>query len=221
MAVYRALPQRLSHIHGRYLTPTWSTIGMGVVSAAFYLLMPAISPNILLALIGAIGLQIAFYYGLTGIACAWYYRRSLFQSVRHFVMRGVVPLAGGLFLFVMFVYATKIYGEPDNLTDDNGHNVTIFGIGAVAVVGIGSLLVGFVLLAVQWATTPDYFRGLTLPRRSHGDLLLTGEVPLGVEPITLPDSREATVIAQDLSNLPPGQVAVDPVTGETYSRPED
>jgi amino acid transporter len=221
MAVYKAIPVKFARIHPRYLTPTWATIGMGLVSAAFYLLMTWLSPNILLALIGAIGLQIAFYYGLTGIACAWFYRRSLRSSLRHFTMRGLIPLVGGLFLFVMFVYATKIYSQPDNLTDNDGNNVTIFGIGAVAVVGIGSLLLGFVLLAAQWMASPDYFKGRTLPRRSHGDLILVGETPIGVEAISLPDSREATVIAPDLSNLPAGSQAVDPVTGETYQAPPD
>ena len=214
MAVYRALPSKFARIHRTYLTPTWSTIGMGLVSAAFYLLMTAISQNILLALIGAIGLQIAFYYGLTGIACAWFYRRSLLSSTRHFVMRGVIPMLGGIFLFVMFGYAAKIYAQADNLTDDAGNNITIFGIGAVAVVGIGALLLGFVLLAAQWAVSPSYFRGETLPRRSHGDLLMYGDLPLGAETIALPDSRQATaVIAPDLSNLPAGQKAIDPLTG--------
>ena len=221
MAVYRAIPAKFARIHPRYLTPTWSTVGMGVVSAAFYLLMTWLSPNILLALIGAIGLQIAFYYGLTGIACAWFYRRTLTSSVRHLINRGVLPLVGGLFLFGMFIYATKIYAKASNLTDSNGKNVTIFGIGAVAVVGIGSLLFGLVLLALQWANSPQYFRGETLPRRSSGDLLLYGEHPPGADPVTLPDSREATVIAPDLSNLPPGQIAVDPQGGKHARPPKD
>ena len=114
----------------------------------------------------------------------------------------------------MFVYATHIYAQPDNLTDDANKNVTIFGIGAVAVVGIGSLLLGFVLIGVQWAANPSYFRGKTLPRRSSGDLLLRGEQALGGPQLALPDSREATVIAPDLSNLPPGQAAVDPEGGK-------
>jgi len=58
-----------------------------------------------------------------------------------------------------------------------------------------------------------------LPRRSHGDLLLVGEVPIGAEPIALPDSREDLIIAPDLSNLPPGRTAVDPATGETFEKP--
>lgn len=222
MAVYRALPAKFARIHPRYLTPTWSTVGMGIVSAAFYLLMTAISQNILAALIGAIGLQIAFYYGLTGIACAWFYRRSLTSSLRHFVMRGVIPLLGGVFLFVMFLYATKVYAQADELTDDNGDNITIFGIGAIAVVGIGSLLLGLVLLAAQWAASPSYFRGQTLPRGRAGDLLLYGDtLPGAAVAVLLPDSREATVIAPDLSNLPPGQRAIDPASGETFDNRPD
>lgn len=221
MAVYRAIPVRFARIHPKYLTPTWATIGMGLVSAVFYLLMTWVSPNILLALIGAIGLQIAFYYGLTGIACAWFYRRSLATSVRHFFMRGLLPVAGGVFLFYMFGFATKTYAHQNNLVDSNGNNITLFGIGAVAVVGIGALLLGFVLLAIQWAVNPGYFRGETLPRRNHTDLLLLGEQLPGADPITLPDSREAIVIAPDLSNLPAGATAVDPVTGETFESPAE
>jgi amino acid transporter len=222
MAVYRAIPAKFARIHPRYLTPTWSTIGMGLVSAAFYLLMTALSQNILLALIGAIGLQIAFYYGLTGIACAWFYRKTLTDSLRHLLTRGVIPVVGGVFLFVMFVYATHVYAQADNLTDDNGNNITIFGIGAVAVVGIGSLLLGFVLLAAQWASSPAFFRGETLPMRHSGDLLLYGDTqPLLADPLTLPDSREHTVIAPDLSNLPPGTRAVDPTTSKTFEKDGD
>ena len=47
MAVYQAIPAKFARIHPKFLTPTWSTIGMGLVSAAFYLLMTPISPNIL------------------------------------------------------------------------------------------------------------------------------------------------------------------------------
>ncbi|HXR43959.1 MAG TPA: APC family permease, partial [Pseudolysinimonas sp.] len=60
MAVYKAIPARFARIHPKFLTPTWSTVGMGVVSAAFYLLFTLVSPNLLSALIGSIGLMIAF-----------------------------------------------------------------------------------------------------------------------------------------------------------------
>ncbi|MET3807410.1 amino acid transporter [Nakamurella sp. UYEF19] len=216
MAVYKAVPRNFARIHPKYLTPTWSTIGMGAVSIGFYLLITIISTSLLAALIGSIGLQIAFYYGLTGMACAWFYRKTLLSSFRHLLMRGIIPLVGGIFLFAMFVYGLVSYAAADWLTDDAGKNVTIFGIGAVAVVGMLALGVGFVLIALQWWRSPDFFQGRTLPRRS-ADLVLVGVVE-GV-PSTLPGSGEqGTVIAKDLSNLPVGQVAIDPETGETFRK---
>jgi amino acid transporter len=221
MGVYRAIPAQFARIHPRYLTPTWATIGMGLVSAGFYLLMTWLSPDILLSLILAVGIQIAFYYGLTGIACIWFYRHTLTDSVRHLVNRGIIPALGGIFLFVMFVYATVQFAHKDYLQDGDGKNITLLGMGAVAVVGIGSLLFGFILLALQWRANPAYFQGRTLPKGADGDLLLYGENAPGADPITLPDSREATVIAPDLSNLPVGQVAVDPETGRRFTRSPD
>ena len=50
---------------------------MGVVSILFYVLFTLISSSLLLALIGSVGLMIAFYYGLTGFACVWFYRKTL------------------------------------------------------------------------------------------------------------------------------------------------
>jgi hypothetical protein len=52
---------------------------------------------------GALGLMIAFYYGLTGFACAWFYRKTFTRTTRDFVVRGVIPLLGGLVLLVMFM----------------------------------------------------------------------------------------------------------------------
>ena len=106
----------------------------------------------------------------------------------------------------------------EGLTDDDGNNVTIFGYGAVAVVGIGALALGLVLMVIQWLTSPDYFHGLTLPRRSSSDLVLVPAT--GVEAkFGLPDSGDMpTVIAPDLSNLPPGETAVNPETGEEFTR---
>ncbi|THG31813.1 APC family permease [Naasia lichenicola] len=218
MAVYKAMPANFAKIHPKFLTPTWSTIGMGIISAAFYLLFTLISTNLLNALIGSVGLLIAFYYGLTGFACVWYYRRTLTKNVRDFVMRGVIPLLGGLMLLAVFVFGLVQYALPDWLTDDDGENVTIFGIGAVAVVGIGALVLGFVLMFVWQYVAPAFFRGDVLEKRAD-DLILHGEGTRAY--FGLPDSSEyPTVISPDLSNLPPGQTAIDPKTGERYTRPQ-
>ncbi|WP_084816081.1 APC family permease [Frondihabitans sp. Leaf304] len=212
MAVYKALPEQFARIHPKYLTPTWSTIGMGIVSVAFYLIFTLISVDLLSALIGSIGLMIAFYYGLTGFACVWYYRRTLFTSPRNFIMRGLFPLLGGLSLLGVFVYGVYAFAAPDWLTDADGKNITIIGIGAQAVVGIGGLLVGVVLMLLWRWRRPEFFRGETLVKRSDY-VLAPGEGV--VANFGLPDSGYfPTVVASDLSNLPTGAIAIDTETGK-------
>ena len=62
--------------------PTDSTIWMGAVSIVFYVGLTLISANILADTIAAVGLMIAFYYGLTGFACAWFYRKTMRRATR-------------------------------------------------------------------------------------------------------------------------------------------
>ena len=64
---------------------------MGVLSIVWYVGLTIISENILFDSIAALGLMIAFYYGITGFACAIYYRRELFRSVKTFLLIGVGP----------------------------------------------------------------------------------------------------------------------------------
>ena len=75
MAAFKAIPGRFARIHPKYLTPSDSTIWMGAVSIAFYVGLTLLSENILADTIAAVGLMIAFYYGLTGFACVWFYAR--------------------------------------------------------------------------------------------------------------------------------------------------
>ena len=114
-------------------------------------------------------------------------------------------------LLVFFIIACKTYADPD-------YGYTSIGsIGGVFLIGVGSLVLGLVLMFVYQAMAPAFFRGETLSRRHAGDLILVGggDKPVGVR---LPDSREQTVIAPDLSNLPSGVEAVDPKTGERLEK---
>ena len=100
MAAYKALPKSFATVHPRFMTPTVSTIVMGAVSIVLYAGLNYTSNGI--GVIGdaviAIGLYIAFYYGLTGFACAWYYRKNLTSSARNLFMQGILPVAGALIL---------------------------------------------------------------------------------------------------------------------------
>ena len=221
MGVFRALPHKFSRIHPSYLTPTWSTVGMGIISTVFYVLFTLISPNLLMALIGSVGLMIAFYYGLTGFVCVWFYRKTFTRTVRDLFMQGIIPLLGGLIMLATFAYGLITFLGPDYLTDDEDNPITIFGYGAVGVVGLLALALGLVLMFAWMMVHPDYFRGETLPKRAAHDLVLAGPHTDHTS-VRLPDSGlPELVIAPDLSNLPPGQHAIDLTSHDIVDKPED
>ena len=180
------------------------------------------SQSFLTALIGSLGLMIAFYYGLTGFACAWFYRRTLTKTQRDLWMQGVVPTLGGLIMTATFVYGLKNFLDPGWLQDSDGKNVTMFGYGAVGVVGILAVLLGIVLMLVWRVRAPAYFRGETLRKMGSHDLVLVGPHVTRMDLPGLPDADlPEIVVAPDLSNLPPGATAYDLATEELVTKPED
>ena len=88
---------------------------MGVLSIVWYVGLTIISENILFDSLAALGLMIAFYYGLTGFACTIYYRRELTKSVKNFLLIGVAPLLGGIILLAIFVKSVIDYAGPGEL----------------------------------------------------------------------------------------------------------
>jgi amino acid transporter len=224
MAVYKAIPERFARIHPRFLTPTWSTIAMGIVSIGFYAVVTFVNNDLLTPLVDSIGLMIAFYYGLTGFACVWFYRSSFYKTFRNFIMRFLFPLVGALSLTAMFIFGLVTYAEADWEVDSHGHNLAanLFGwvVGDDAVIGIGGILVGLVLMFIWWAIKPDFFRGQTLAKMGDDYVMAPGDGRIPT--FGLPDSgRMPEVIAPDLSNLPPGQKVVDAVTGEEVEKPKE
>ncbi len=108
MAVYKALPDSFAKIHPKYLTPTVSTIVMGAVSIALYVPMNYISGgNVIYDAVTAIGIYIAFYYGLTALECVWYYRKSLTSSARNLWMRGIIPGLGWAIMWAAGIYSLQ------------------------------------------------------------------------------------------------------------------
>ena len=201
MAAYQAIPKRFARVHPKYLTPTDSTLWMGGVSIVFYVGLTLVSENVLGDSIAAVGLMIAFYYGLTGFACVWFYRRQLRNSFRDLMMKGVLPLLGGLMLLGAFCVACYQYSDPEY------GSTTLFGIGGVVVLGLGSLLLGVILMVIWNVIRPDFFQGRTLRKAGAHDLVLVG-APGEPGALRLPDSgMPDIVIAPDRSNLPPGHEA--------------
>jgi amino acid transporter len=155
MARARAMPSTFGQVHPRYLTPHVSTILMGILSIIWYVGLTIISENILFDSLAALGLMIAFYYGLTGFACTVYYRREVLRSVKSFVLIGVAPLLGGVMLAAIFVKSVIDLSDPAN--SESGDSW--LGLGPPLVIGIFFLIMGVVLM-LWWRFTGgrDFFR---------------------------------------------------------------
>ena len=132
---------------------------MGVLSIVWYVGLTIVSENILFDSIAALGLMIAFYYGLTGFACTIYYRRQLTRSLKSFLLIGVGPTLGGLMLTGIFVKSCYDLSKPEN--SESGDSW--FGLGPPLVIGVGFLLLGVVLMFLWGARAPA-----VLPAQARG-----------------------------------------------------
>jgi amino acid transporter len=156
MAAVKALPKSFSTVSAKYQTPTVSTWAMGLVSIAFYAGLTYFNESALADLILSIGLLIAFYYGITGFASAWYFRREIFRSGSAFVMKGLLPVLGGVILFAAMIRTAIDSYDPGFGT------TTYFNLGGVFVLGVGSMALGVVLMIIWNVVAPKYFGGSTL-----------------------------------------------------------
>ena len=166
MATYKALPRSFAKMHPRYLTPTVSTIAMGTASAVLYLAFNYVSSGFIIAdAVTAIGLYIAFYYGLTGFACTWYYRKTLRQSQRNLWMRGILPSLGGLIMYAAGGWS--LWADWD-VASENSYTSWLmpfwphWHIGGIFILGVGSMIVGVILMLIWRALRPPFFLGEVL-----------------------------------------------------------
>lgn len=153
MAVHRAAPLWFGKVNTRFLTPTNATWFFGILSAVWYAGLTLASENVLFDSIAAVGLMIAFYYGLTGFACVFYYRKHLFKSVKNFVFVGLAPFLGAAILTYVFVKSCIDLSKPENSTGGDSW----FGVGPPLVIGAGLLLIGVPLMLGWWAKAPAFF----------------------------------------------------------------
>jgi amino acid transporter len=154
MARRAALPHRLAHIHPRFRTPDVSTWLVAAIAISWYVLVSLISENALLDSVTALGLLIAFYYSLTGIACAIYYRRQLFRSATNLLFIGIGPLIGSGLLIWLLIRAVVDLNDPEASYSETSW----FGFGPPLVIGVAIFLLG-VLIMIGWRIGhPEYWR---------------------------------------------------------------
>ncbi|MFD9010604.1 APC family permease [Streptomyces sp. NPDC059552] len=142
MARRHALPHGLAHIHPRFRTPDVSTWWVAGIAIGWYLVVNQISENALLDSLTALSLLIAFYYALTGLACAIYYRRHLLENLHNFLLIGLGPVLGAGLLAWLLVESIGDMSNPEN----SASGVSWFGLGPPLVIGIAIALVGVAVM---------------------------------------------------------------------------
>ncbi|WP_426368228.1 APC family permease [Streptomyces sp. E-08] len=152
MSAHGALPAAFGRMHPRFRTPAFGTVFCGAVASVALVLLTLVSADFLGDAILSIGLLIAFYYGVTGFACAWYFRHRLRDSPRELLVKGVLPATGGLMMLAAFVRSAYDMADPDYGSTSLG------GVGGVFLLGVGSIALGGVVMLLVRTRHPRFFQ---------------------------------------------------------------
>jgi amino acid transporter len=150
------IPKAFGRSHKKWRTPAFATVVVTAVSLILFIGSNFIGSvgTILSDAISSIGLQIAFYYALAGIAVVVAYRKIIFTSVKNFIFIGLWPGIGALFM--VWVFFVSIPSLPV----------------IVLIIGLGTLALGIVPVLVFWKKGSRYFnrRPLELPDELTGEI---------------------------------------------------
>ena len=148
MAHAGAAPPALGRIHPRHQTPHLATLAVGVAGATLFATLSLSSRAVLSDSIAALGLIIAFYYGLVAFACPVYFRRQLLRSPPNLLTLGIVPLIGAGGLGWVFVRTAINLSHPAS----SATHTAPLGIGLPLLLAAGLFLLG--LLVSLLGVTP-------------------------------------------------------------------
>ncbi|MFE7775444.1 APC family permease [Streptomyces sp. NPDC057445] len=168
----RTMPSALGTVHHRWNTPWVAIAVVGAVALAMFVAATALGTvgDILSDAVSAISLQIAVYYGLAGLAAVVAYRKMLLTSVRNFLLGGLWPLLGSVFMFWTFFASL---GELSR---------------AALWIGLGGLAAGLVPMFWYWRRGSAYYR----PAKLDAVRAIEAEEPYARSASTRPDnSRDA------------------------------
>ncbi len=128
-----SLHPRYARLHPTWRTPWVATLAIATLGVTFLLLSSQFpTVNVIIKdSVNAIGFQVAFYYSLAGLACAWHHRRLALRNVASFFLLLLWPLASALFLIFIALYSIPTFDMMTNI------------------VGIGGILVGVVPLVIN------------------------------------------------------------------------
>ena len=144
MAAHGAIPKIFARVHPRFQTPVWGTVIYGIISLVWYVGLTLLSQNVLADSIAALGITIAFYYGINGFAVPLFYRHQVFKSWKKFLVLGAMPFIGGAMLLWVLIASLDQLWYPAN----SASGTSWFGVGPPFVLGAGFILSGVVVMVV-------------------------------------------------------------------------
>jgi amino acid transporter len=112
-----ALHQRYARLHQSNGTPWIATLlitALGIVLLFLSSYLPSLK-IVVTDSVNAVGFQVAFYYGLAGFACVWYFRKAALTSLGNFILLLAWPLLGAGFCVFVAAYSAPTFDLTTNL----------------------------------------------------------------------------------------------------------
>ncbi|MGD9607719.1 MAG: amino acid transporter, partial [Leucobacter sp.] len=160
-----ALPPSIKKVHPKYKSPYVALMWSSIVASVFYAIMRFLSEDVLWDTITALGMMVCFYYGITALSSAWYFRKTARRDgAAALINKLILPGIGGVFLIVTFVQTTV-----DSFDPAFGSGSNIAGLGLVGVLGVVVLLIGVVIMLAWSRRSPEFFRGEVISRGDDSD----------------------------------------------------
>lgn len=175
MARRGALPARLGLTHPRFKSPWVALILLGGVAATWYLVVSSISENALVDTLSSLGILVAFYYSITGLACVFYYRKHIKGSVKGFLLVGVGPVLGSIGLGFMLIVGIRSVSDPASSASGGPW----LGLAPPLTIAALMMLLGIAVLAIRHLRSPAFFRnGREIANRAQSPFPLGNEIPI-------------------------------------------
>ncbi|GAA3284658.1 APC family permease [Nesterenkonia halobia] len=153
MGHYGALSEKYARISPKHQTPAYATVVAVLIASVFYAVMRVVSENVLWDTITTLGMMVCFYYGVTALACVWYFRHEATRSVREFLSKLAAPLVGGILLLIFFFQTAW-----DSMDPAYGSGSEIGGVGLVFILGVLIFVLGVAAMLYQHRRRPEFFR---------------------------------------------------------------
>jgi len=113
MARDGVFPKLFGSVHDRFKTPATGTLVLSFISLFGIMLttFSSSSATVFNNLVLNIGVLVAFYYGITGLGCAWAFRKTLGKGLRANLTMVVLPFIGGVVLLYVCYQVLKSGGS--------------------------------------------------------------------------------------------------------------